>query len=202
MKKFLFFLEKYLGALFILILGSTLRFRRFGKIPSQRVIYAFWHRNIIPLTYLHKFQGIAIMVSRSQDGELIAGPVNVLGYHTPRGSSSKGSLAALKEMLKLARKHTLAITPDGPKGPAQKIKDGLLYLSYQSKLSIVPVAVDIQKEKVFNSWDKFRLPKLFSKINVTYGEPIPIKNKEEIKTKVSYVQEKLDILEKNNRVRK
>ena len=201
MKKVLLFLEKYLGALFILILGSTLRFRRFGNIPSQRVIYAFWHRNIIPLTYLHKFQGIAIMVSRSQDGQLIAGPVNVLGYHTPRGSSSRGSLKALKEMLKLSKENNLAITPDGPKGPAQQIKDGLLYLAYQSGLPIVPVAVDIKREKVFNSWDKFRLPKLFSKINVTYGDPIPIKKKDDIKNKLSYVQKKLDTLEEKNRAR-
>jgi hypothetical protein len=201
MNKFLLFLEKYLGAFLILVIGKTLRFRCFGNIPDKRVIYAFWHRNIIPLAYLHRKQGVAIMVSPSQDGEFIAGSVNLLGYRTPRGSSSRGSLAAMKKMLKLAKDHSLAITSDGPKGPAEKIKEGLLYLAYQSKLPIVPVAVDIKKEHVFNSWDKFRLPKLFTKINITYGDPIPIKTKEEVKTKLSVVQNKFKILEEKNRVR-
>ncbi|MDY6914767.1 MAG: lysophospholipid acyltransferase family protein [Candidatus Cloacimonadota bacterium] len=201
MKKIGLFLEKYLGALFILILGKTLRFELYGKVPQRRVIYACWHRNLLPLAYLHRYQGIGIMVSRSRDGELIAGPIKLLGYHTPRGSSSKGSLSAMKEMVRLSNKYNLAITPDGPKGPSQKIKKGLLYLAYHSKLPIVPVAVDIKKERVFNSWDKFRLPKFFSKINVVYGKPIAIKNKQEIKDKYQLVQKSLENIENINKAR-
>ena len=170
-------------------------------MPEEPVIYAFWHRNIIPLMYLHRKQKCVLLISSSKDGDLIAKPAELMGYKTARGSSRRGGSAASRELIKLAKDNILAITPDGPKGPSQKIKDGIIYISYLSKSPIVPAVVDVQHEKVFNSWDKFRLPYLFSKINVTYGEKIYVDSKKDIEKKVTELQNAMDKLTKENKVR-
>jgi hypothetical protein len=196
MNKILLFIEKYLAAFLVLILGKTLRFEQIGTPPTFRVIYAFWHRNMIPLLYLHRNQKAVIMVSTSKDGQLIAGPAEVLGYQTARGSSHRSGSAALKKMIRLSKEFDLAITPDGPKGPPCRIKEGLLFLAYATGNPILPVSVHIEKESIFNSWDKFRLPLFFSKIKVIYGSPIYIRDKSEIVSKFDIVQQHMTELDK------
>jgi len=201
MNKFLLFLEKYLAAGFVKMVGITWKYNLQTPPPNERVIYTFWHRNMIPLMYLHHGENIVILASSSKDGELIAGPAELFGYKTARGYSGRRGSSGTRELIKLAKKNSIGITPDGPKGPTEKIKDGVLFLSYFTKLPIVPVAVDITKEKVFNSWDRFRLPTLFSKIKITYGDPIFISNKDEIEGKKEFIQNKLDDLTLKNKVR-
>ena len=200
MRKILFFLEKYSVALFVLILGSTLRYKLRTPPPEGNVIYSFWHRNMIPLLFLHKFEKVVILISSSKDGDLIANPAHALGYLTSRGSSRRDGSSAMKKMVKLSKEHCIAITPDGPKGPAKKVKDGVVFLSYFTRKPIIPVAVDINWEKVFNSWDKFRLPKLFSKINISYGDPIFVNSKDEIPTKMQLVQNAMEDLNQQNKI--
>jgi len=198
MNKFLFFVEKFLAAKFVLILGFTLRIKILKKQPQERVIYSFWHRNIFPLLFTRKFEKIVVLISSSKDGELVAGPCRVLGFKTARGSSTRNGIKAMKEMIKLSKKHSIAITPDGPKGPREKIKDGLLYLAYLTKLPLIPVAVDIKKELVFNSWDRFRLPLPFSQVNISYGEPIYVSTKKEVEEKLCEVQKAMEELKDFN----
>ena len=200
MNKILFFLEKFVVAIFVLILGSTFRFNIKSRYPEGNIIYAFWHRNMIPLLFLRKFEKIVILISTSKDGELIAGPAHVLGFLTARGSSRRDGSRAFKNLIKLTKEHSIAITPDGPKGPREKIKEGLLRLAYITKLPIVLAAVDIQREKIFNTWDKFRLPKPFTQVNVSYSEPIFIRSKEEIESKMEFVQKSLDELTLKNKI--
>ena len=201
MNKFLFTILSYFSVVFIKILGSSFRYNLRTPMPEEPVIYAFWHRNIIPLMYLHRKQKCVLLISSSKDGDLIAKPAELMGYKTARGSSRRGGSAASRELIKLAKDNILAITPDGPKGPSQKIKDGIIYISYLSKSPIVPAVVDVQHEKVFNSWDKFRLPYLFSKINVTYGEKIYVDSKKDIEKKVTELQNAMDKLTKENRIK-
>ncbi len=201
MNKFSLFLAKYLAAFVVKILGISWSYNLQTPKPNNRVIYAFWHRNIIPLMYLHRDENIVILVSSSKDGEFIAGPAKLFGYQTARGSSSRKGGSATRKLIKLAKENCIGITPDGPKGPPEKIKDGVTFLSYFTKLPIIPVAVDIDKEKVFKSWDRFRLPHFFSKINITYGDPININTKEEIEGKKEFLQNILDELTIKNIVR-
>ncbi|MBC8416612.1 MAG: lysophospholipid acyltransferase family protein [Candidatus Cloacimonetes bacterium] len=200
MRKIFFFLEKYTVALFVLILGSTLRYKLRTLPPEGNVIYAFWHRNMIPLLFLHKFEKAVILISGSKDGDLIANPAHALGYLTSRGSSRRGGSSAIKKLIKLSQDHCLAITPDGPKGPGEKVKNGVVFLSYFTGKPIIPIAVDINWEKVFNSWDRFRLPKLFSQVYVAYGEPIFVNSKDEIKAKVQEVQKAMEELNQQNKI--
>jgi len=201
MNKFSMFLFKYMAACIVKMLGITWKYNLQTQKPEEKVIYAFWHRNMIPLMYLHRGENIVILASSSKDGELIAGPARLFGYNSARGSSGRKGSSATRELIKLAKENSIGITPDGPKGPSEKIKDGVTFLSYFTKLPIVPVAVDINKEKIFKSWVRFRLPHFFSKINITYGDPIYIKAKDEIGEKKEVLQNTLDELTIKNIVR-
>lgn len=201
MNKLLLWIEKYLGAFLVWSLGKTLNFKILENTKEERGIFAFWHRNIVPMTYLHRNQKAVILISSSKDGELIAGPAKVLGYIPVRGSSTRKGAVALKKIINLLSTGKMGITPDGPKGPKEKIKKGLLYLSYSTKLPIIPIAVDIDREWTFNSWDSFRLPKIRAKIFVSYGNPIWINSKEEIELKFDEVQKAMNKLTKINNKR-
>jgi len=197
----IFFLEKYLGAFLILLLGTTYRFNIKSNCPKGRIILAFWHRNLLPLGYLRKFEKIVILISKSKDGQFIAGPMEALGYKTARGSSNRGGSKALRELIKTSKKYSLGFTPDGPKGPRKRIKEGLIRTAYLTKLPIVFIAVDIQKEKVFDSWDKFRFPYPFTKINISYSEPFYVDNKDNIDETIILLEREINLLEYKNKIK-
>jgi len=198
----IFFLEKYFGAFLILLLGITYRYKFKSPKPRDRVIYAFWHRNLLPLVYLRKFENAAVLISSSRDGQFIAGPLEALGFKTVRGSSTRGGSQALREMIRISKEHSLAITPDGPKGPGEKIKPGLISAAFLTKLPIVLTVVDIDKEKIFNSWDRFRFPLPFSRINVTYSKPIHINNKDNIDDKITELEREFKLMEFKNKIKR
>lgn len=147
---------------------------------KEPVIYAFLHRNLIYCALIRAGDPIVVMASASKDGQLIAGPLKRLGYEIVNGSSSKGGSKALKAMLKYSKTHSMAITPDGPKGPLGIVHPGLFHLALFAKIPIVAVAVKAKREWVFNSWDRFRFPKPFAKVKLEYSEPIWVKSKEDI----------------------
>jgi lysophospholipid acyltransferase (LPLAT)-like uncharacterized protein len=122
---------------------------------------------------------IAIMVSSSQDGELIAGPASELGYFIIRGSSSRKGSKALKEMIEQCANRQLAITPDGPKGPPHKIKHGVFQIALLGGIPIIPVVAETNREWVFNSWDRFRVPKPFARIKIIYGKAFEVNDRAE-----------------------
>ena len=115
------------------------------------------------------------MVSQAVDGEIIARTIEMLGYQTVRGSSSKGGQKALRDMVKIMRKgFTGAMMPDGPKGPRGEFKIGTLILAQLADAYLLPMTHSASKSWDFNSWDKFKLAKPFSKVVVAYGEPVKI----------------------------
>jgi lysophospholipid acyltransferase (LPLAT)-like uncharacterized protein len=185
-------LEKYLGAWLLLFLNLSLRFRiKQNSASTLPVIYVFWHRNLLPLLIQHRYTNGVVMISSSKDGQLVAGPAQVLGYTTARGSTTRGGGSAFREMLRLAKDHVVAITPDGPKGPAEQMTDGALYLALLSGSPIIPIGVHISHEWIVGSWDKFRIPKPFSTIELYYGERTYIMTKEEIPGKLAMIQNEL-----------
>lgn len=197
-KKFspvLFWLITNLGLFVIRILSVTWRYNRLNPLPEGKAIFAFWHRNILPLMYLHRNGGYVTIISKSQDGDLIAKVCEKLGYLTARGSASRGGSTALRKMIVQSRTNSLAITPDGPKGPPNQIKEGLVFLAKLTGLPIVLISAQVQHEIVFNSWDKFRLPLPFSKINVLYDEPVFIDRKAEMNDCIDMLEKRMKSLE-------
>ena len=171
-----------LGAWTLRLIGLTWRIETFGLEPVERgiagggrVLFALWHARMLPLVFTHRGRGIAVLVSRSRDGELITRVIEKLGYVTARGSSTRGAGEGTLEMLEWGRRgHLLAITPDGPRGPAEAVKPGLSWLAVKSGLPVVPVASASRPVWRLRSWDRFRVPPPFARVWVAYGEPIPV----------------------------
>lgn len=139
----------------------------------ELMVFSIWHNEVFPVMYTKRDLRIAAIVSRSGDGEFIARLIEGLGMKTARGSSSRGGLAALKQManLMLTEKYNACLTIDGPQGPRHEPKDGVFFLAHRTKAAIVPMRIFMKKAKIFNSWDKFRLPLPFSRVHVTFDTP-------------------------------
>lgn len=200
MNKYLLFLEKNFGAVLLRILSVTIKKKYFSKFYSEPVIYMIWHRDQILSILTNQNKNIGVIISKSKDGELIAGPVSKLGFVPLRGSSHRGGANALKRMLTHLKVSSVAITPDGPRGPIYSIKDGVLVAAYLSKRPIVPVICECNYEWIFHkSWDRFRVPKPFSKINIIYGNKIYVKDKSDF-GKIRIALEK-EMLRLHNKVK-
>jgi lysophospholipid acyltransferase (LPLAT)-like uncharacterized protein len=171
-----------LGALVVRLLGLTWRIDRRGLASfdariaaGERCVFAFWHARMFPLVFTHQNRAIVVLISRHHDGELIARIIEQLGFRTARGSSTRGGEEGARDLLRYAGERALlAITPDGPRGPAEKVKPGLAWIASRSGLPVVPVATAARSAWVFRSWDRFRIPKPFTRVVVSYGEPIRI----------------------------
>ncbi len=168
------------GPAVIRALGASWRLRVRGyeaveamHAQGRPVIYALWHGQLLSLEYAHRGAGICVMSSWHRDGELSARVLSGLGYEVVRGSTRRGSVRGLVGMLsKVKEGHDLAITPDGPKGPARIVKPGVLYLSERSGAPIVPLAVWSDRAKRLSSWDGFSVPLPFARVVVAHGDPI------------------------------
>jgi lysophospholipid acyltransferase (LPLAT)-like uncharacterized protein len=140
----------FLGALLIRTLHATLRVRHVRRetIDSARqYILAFWHAHILLMLHSAWRRPISVLVSQSRDGEYIAGIIARYGAETSRGSSTRGGGAALRDMIRLARRgKNLAFTPDGPKGPARVAKEGVVLAAQATGLPIIPVAFAAKKK--------------------------------------------------------
>lgn len=116
-----------------------------------------------------------LMISRNRDGEIIAGVANRTGWVTVRGSSTRGGAEALGGMIEHLSTHRLAAhIVDGPRGPVFKVKPGAIRLAQKSNAVIVPFFIASDNAWYFKSWDKFLLPKPFSKVVLRYGDMIKI----------------------------
>lgn len=140
---------------------------------GERCIFALWHARLLSLVYTHRRRSVAVLISRHRDGELIARVVEHLGYTTARGSSTRGGEDGTREMLRHAgNQRMLAITPDGPRGPAERVKPGLVYLASRTGFPVLPVAAAARRAWRLASWDRFHVPQPFTRLFVAYGDPL------------------------------
>lgn len=140
---------------------------------GEKPIVAFWHTKMLAGWYLHSGRNFAALVSPSKDGDILTNILNRWGYKVIRGSSSRGGKNALDVLTgdELSA-HPIAITPDGPRGPAGEMKPGCVVAAKRTGRPLVLMGIDYGRKKVFqNSWDKFEFPYPFSKVHVIYSEP-------------------------------
>lgn len=170
-----------LGALALRLLALTLRIRREeGSVQPlwqsrTPTIYAAWHGRILLMPYLYGWRRTRVLASRSGDGELVVRFVARFGMQAVRGSSSRGGAGALRALRRLLTSGTdVFVVPDGPKGPREIAKPGIVLLARLSGAPIVPMAVGASREWRLGSWDEFRIPKPFSRCVMRFGEPIRI----------------------------
>ena len=115
------------------------------------------------------------MISQSRDGEMIAKMVHILGWHPIRGSASRGGSAALERLKQLAKEgYRIRHIVDGPRGPFGEIKPGLLRIAQFAEVPVVPTITSAENRWFVNSWDRFMIPKPFSRVVIRFGSPIEI----------------------------
>lgn len=165
----------------IKLVGRTARFEVDGwehwqsaTANGQLPIYTFWHDSILLATYFWRQRDIVVMTSQSFDGEYIARLIQRFGYGAARGSSTRGGVGALVEMIRAARGgRPTAFTIDGPKGPRHVAKAGAVLLAKKTGQPILPFAVTAARcWELSRSWDHFQIPKPFTKVRVEIAAPI------------------------------
>ncbi len=144
-------------------------------------LFAIWHKFLFGGILAQTGKKHVVIISKSKDAEPVALLCKRLGHKVARGSSrsvdnrDKGGKAAMEEMVEVLKSGLPgAITVDGPKGPAEKVKPGIVLMAQKTGLPIVPYVPIPRNYWEFNSWDKFRLPKPFSTIDIYYGNPIDV----------------------------
>jgi lysophospholipid acyltransferase (LPLAT)-like uncharacterized protein len=180
-----------LAAGLVRLLGLTLRYEEraeAGVTPGDQLpcprVFAFWHRSLLVAAHRFRDQGITILVSSSFDGELITRTTELLGFHVVRGSSSRGGAAGLRAMQHAyAEGRCCAITADGPRGPVYVAKPGTARLAqsvggpgadgkpagtWVGCFYVLP-----KRAWQLRSWDRFMIPKPFSRVVVTWPAHIP-----------------------------
>jgi lysophospholipid acyltransferase (LPLAT)-like uncharacterized protein len=170
---------------FIRIYSSTFRLRIENEDKwlshlngGGRVLLCAWHQQFFSaIRYFRKFQEYkpSLMISKSSDGDLIAGVAGRTGWRPARGSSSAGGKTAMNQMISYLKETGLAAhIVDGPRGPMGKVKAGAIRIALEAEAAIVPFYITADRAWHFNSWDKFFLPRPFSKVTLTYGEMIKL----------------------------
>jgi lysophospholipid acyltransferase (LPLAT)-like uncharacterized protein len=142
---------------------------------GRPVVFALWHGALLAPTYRHRRQGIVTLASRSGDGEYITRILHHWGFHVVRGSSSRGGDSALRELIRLVRGgRSVAITSDGPRGPREELKHGVLQIAQLTGAPLIPVGSAASRSWRLNSWDRFQIPQPFSRIRIVYGAGVHI----------------------------
>jgi len=143
-----------------------------------RMIVAVCHQRFLPaLAYVTKFRNLEpmIMISQSRDGELAARLAERLGLVPVRGSSTRGGTRALAAILKALKTNPVVVhIVDGPTGPKGIVKPGLISMAQISRAVILPVIVSADKAWIMRSWDRFLVPKPFSKVTIEWGQPLVV----------------------------
>jgi len=176
----------FLGYCIVRLLAATYRFRAAETggprhvAGTQGYVLATWHQNLFAGILAQSARPHCVIVSRSGDGDPVTYLCQRLGHQVVRGSSrrgtrDKGGKQAKDEMIEVLRSGVPgAVTVDGPSGPAHQVKPGIIEMARLAGVPVVPYLTLPRRYWSFPSWDAFRLPKPFTRIDVCYGAPIAV----------------------------
>ena len=194
-----------LSALLIKLLMITCRVLKVEGIDRDKktlaqtggkALYATWHQRMSYHSHYFSSRHLTIMISGSRDGENAARIAEWLGYKNVRGSSTRGGLGAFKELVQRMEKGEIGgMLADGPQGPARVAKMGSILLARNAEVPLIPVAWGADRCWMFNSWDRYMVPKPFARIAVFHGEAIRIPRNakgEELEKYRQILQERLN----------
>ena len=176
----------YLVKVLITLITITCRVRWYGKDEylartksHEAFILSMWHNCSTIAGWALRDNDVTVIVSESKDGEYVARMAKLFGIKSIRGSSSSGSPKVIREAIGLLKNgHSIAITPDGPRGPRYKIQSGLLWFAASQKAPIIPLHIESSRQWKLNNWDGHRFPKPFSTIHISLGTPLHIDRNE------------------------
>ena len=169
-----------------------------GISTDAQNIYAFWHGRMLMLPRWYRSRhkrSLYVLISQHGDGRLIAFAIKLLGIKSVAGSSSRRGVAATLELMRrLNEGASIGITPDGPKGPRQVCKKGVVTLAQQAGITVQPVSYSIEERWVIPSWDRMIVPRPFSRGVVVLADPIKIEADEDLNEARMRIQESLNFI--------
>ncbi len=165
-------------------LGHTLRWRVEGLhhldaivASGRQPVMAFWHGRILPATYYFRRRGIVVITSENFDGEWIARIIERFGFSTARGSSSRGGLKAMLQLVRdMEQGKPAGFTLDGPRGPARVAQPGAIWLARATGNPVLPFHLEASSHWTAKSWDRTQIPKPFSTVALVVGEPLDVRS--------------------------
>lgn len=170
-----------LGVPLVRLLGRSWRIQLLNKDSTvdrlrrerKAIVFALWHGDLLPLLYQHRNEGVAVLISEHRDGELIARVAEAFGFRTVRGSTSRGASRALVGLSReLVNGHDVAITPDGPRGPARSFAPGALIAAHRAHSPVIAVGLSAKPAWRLGTWDRFVIPRPFAKVRIAYSDPV------------------------------
>lgn len=163
---------------------STLNYRAWRYDPTADpgdeefagpAIYIFWHEYIPIPIYLRPHCRLSILLSQHQDAEVLSHAAHYAGFGAVRGSTNRGGTAALRELIERGKGMSLAITPDGPRGPRRTLAQGCIYVSSRLQIPIVPIGIGYDRPwRNHRAWDRFAIPRPFSNARAILGPRIQV----------------------------
>ncbi|MGE5850499.1 MAG: lysophospholipid acyltransferase family protein [Candidatus Methylomirabilota bacterium] len=170
----------WLSSLLLRAVAATLRRTDIGHEHvdgclgrGERAIVAFWHGRLLMMPFAYRGQPVTLLISQHRDGEYITRVAQWLGFIVVRGSATRGGAIAFKQLIQALRNgRHVVITPDGPKGPRQQVKSGVIELARLTGMPILPVAFGAWPRTILKSWDHFLVPHPFGRGIYVWGEPI------------------------------
>jgi lysophospholipid acyltransferase (LPLAT)-like uncharacterized protein len=171
----------FFGTWMVRLLVGTLRYRyhSFGPVhdpykipPGERYLCIFWHENLLLPAYYFARPDILVLIGQHADGQLIADICGRLGFGLIRGSTTRGGVEAVRQMLRVAEEAHVAITPDGPRGPRRQVQPGVVYLAARTGMPIIPMGIGYDRPWRMKSWDCFAVPRPWTKARCITGAEI------------------------------
>jgi len=171
-----------LGAALLGLLAATWRYKVRGwehveAAHGRRrpIVYVLWHSRILPLLYSRRGEGVALLISRHRDGGHLTELSERWGYRVVRGSSKRGGEAGLLGLVRHLRDGAeVALTPDGPRGPAERVKPGALAAAHYADALVIAAGARASSAWWLRSWDRFCIPKPFAAVEVVYSAPFTV----------------------------
>ena len=164
-------------------LGFTIRFEEVNPEnlrsfldKGHTVICAFWHGRLLMIPFAYKFKGVmkfSFLVSPHRDGQVVGKALQRFGLQPILGSTTRKGFTAFKNMVRAQQDgSSIALVPDGPRGPRYRVQMGVIELARLTGRPVIPLTFSSSRKKIFNTWDHFLLPYPFSKGVFIYGEPV------------------------------
>lgn len=144
---------------------------------NEHVIFSFWHEYISVVLPRWGFTPLTILCSKHRDGEWVNQTALSAGMNVVRGSTSRGGSAAIRQLKKYGKISSIAMSPDGPRGPRREMALGPIFLASLLGMPVVPVGVGISNPYRLNTWDRFAIPRPFSRVRIVFGPKIYIPRK-------------------------
>ena len=189
-------------------LGLTLRlefvnpeFLRSFLDKGHTVICAFWHGRLLMIPFAYKYKGVmkfSFLVSPHRDGQVVGKALQRFGLQPILGSTTRKGFTAFKNMVRAQQDgSSIALVPDGPRGPRYRVQMGVIELARLTGRPVIPLTFSSSRKKIFNTWDRFLLPYPFSKGVFIYGEPVfvdPNGDRNHLEEKRTFLEKELNEL--------